>query len=120
MTTRQKLEDKGINLNTIILIGTVLGMVFGAVKFGGPLLNVPEKMAQVDEQLGNVADKATSIEKTQAVQTEALKTLADLAKESRDLRRDFDKTAADHDAKHREASRLIDGVTRRLDRLEGH
>lgn len=120
MTTRQKLEERGINLNTLILIGTLVGGIFATVKIGGPLLNVPEKMAQVDEQLGNVSDKASSIEKTQAVQTEALKMLADIAKDSRDLRRDFDKSSADYDAKHREASRLIDGVTRRLDRLEGH
>jgi hypothetical protein len=120
MTTRQKLEERGINLNTLILLASLLGGIFATIKIGGPLLNVPEKMAEVDEQLGNVSDKATSIERTQAIQTEALKTLADLAKESRDLRRDFDKTTADHEAKHREASRLLDGITRRLDRLEGH
>ena len=118
MTTRQRLEEKGMNLNTLLLLFSLVGGIFATVKIGGPLLNVPEKMAQVDKQISDVGVQASSIERTQAVQTEALKTLAEVAKDSRDLRRDFDRTSAEAQAKEKDTDRQLEGVTRRLDRLE--
>jgi hypothetical protein len=118
MTTRQKLEQKGMNLNTLILLITLGGGVFTAIKVGGPLLNVPEKMAEVDKQIGDVATQATNIERTQAVQTEALKTLAEVAKDSTSLRRDFEKSSAEASAERKDQGRQLDAIGRRLDRLE--
>lgn len=118
MTTRQKLEERGMNLNTLLIIGSAIGCIFTAIKIGGPLLNVPEKMEQVDHQLSEVSDQTSSIERTQAVQTEALKTLADVARDSRDLRREFDRTAGETAAKQRATEQSLDNVSRRLDRLE--
>ncbi|GAA5117161.1 hypothetical protein JIN84_17820 [Luteolibacter yonseiensis] len=118
MTARQKLEEKGMNLNTLLILFATAGGIFTAIKVGGPLLNVPEKMAQVDQQVSAVAGQAANIERTQAVQTEALKTLAEVAKDSRDLRRDFDRSSAESEAKHKDTDRQLEGVSRRLDRLE--
>lgn len=97
MTTRQKLEAKGLNINTLIVLGggiiTISGGVWAVAEFLVPLKGVP----------GEVSD----LRKTQITQTEALKTLANLAAESKEAR----DRSIQHDTEIRE-------VKRRLDRLE--
>lgn len=107
MTTRQKMETKGVNLNTIIGIVTLLGMLATGVFFISPLRTLPSDMHEVQNQMEDVA-------RTQAVQTEALKTLAEVAKDGREMRRDIDKVAGDvraHDV-------ALDSIHGRLQKLE--
>ena len=93
-------RDKGWNLNSaLILCGGVGGVVTAAFYFA-PLETLPGDVR-------NLGDKLGKVEQTQAVQTEAIKTLAEVTKENRELRRDTDKNTAE-----------IEGVKRRLERLE--
>ena len=97
MTARQRLQEKGFNLNSALLIGGALIPIIGGIwvvaKFLVPLENVP----------GEVAD----LKQNQIVQTEALKTLADVAADTKETRGEVIR----HDTEIRE-------VKRRLDRLE--
>jgi hypothetical protein len=94
---------QNINLNTIIGAMTILGMLITGVFFIAPLRTLP---GDVD-----------SVKRTQIIQTEALKTLADLARESKDLRRDFDKHSATSEAKDAEQDRRLDRISQQLDRI---
>ena len=84
---------------------TGLGMLITGVFFIAPLRTLP---GDVD-----------SMKRTQVVQTEALKTLADVAKDSKELRRDFDRHEAASNAKDAEQDRALERVQRQLERLPG-
>jgi uncharacterized membrane protein (DUF106 family) len=100
MTTREKLQASGVNVNTIVAGVTLLGMIVTGVFFIAPLRSLPVQQEKMQ-------DDVNSMKSTQAVQTEALKTLATIAVETKETR---DK-AIQHDTELRE-------VKRRLDRLE--
>lgn len=99
--------QKGMNLNTLILILTAIGGLVTVGKVLLPLAVVPEKVEQVGQSVSAVRRDVDDVAKTQAVQTEALKRLADIAAETTTTRRDVDR----HGAEIRE-------VQRRLDRIE--
>jgi hypothetical protein len=94
---------KQFNLNTIIGSLTVAGMLITGVFFIAPLRTLPADVGQMKQ--------------TQIIQTEAIKTLADVAKDSKELRRDFDRHAAASDAKDAEHDRALERVQRQLERL---
>ena len=86
-------------------------MLVGGAWFIYPLRDLPEKSNQFERHL-------YELRQTQAIQTEALRTLADVAKESTQARRDIDvlvertsATAIRHDSE-------IHRIKQRLDRLE--
>lgn len=105
MTPRQVKES--INLNTIIGSLTVLGMIVTGVFFIAPLRDLPNQQDRIEGDLGDM-------KRTQAVQSEALRTLAEVAKESRDLRREFDNFTGRSLAK----DQALGDILRRLERLE--
>lgn len=102
-----KKEDKGMNINTVLLIlgGIVSLLTIGKVIL--PLAVVPERVEQVGQSVAAVRRDVDDVAKVQAVQTEALKRLADIAAESSSTRRDVDRHGAE-----------IKDVQRRLDRIE--
>lgn len=100
MTAREKLKEKGVNLNTAIGVMTILGMVLTGAFFIAPLRTLPAQQEKMQ-------DDVHEMKRTQAVQTEALKTLAEVAADSKQIRSDVIR----HDAEIQEARR-------RLDRLE--
>jgi len=107
MTTRQRLETNGINLNTIVGVITLLGMVITGIFFISPLRTLPSDVHAVQSKIEVMAQ-------TQAVQTEALKTLADVAKDGREMRRDIDKLNGDvraHDV-------ALESIHNRLNKVE--
>lgn len=97
--TTQKIRES-VNINTVLAAFTILGMVVTGVFFIAPLRSLPDQQAKIQ-------DDVNSMKSTQAVQTEALKTLAEIAQDTKETRRD----AIKHDAE------LVE-VRRRLDRLE--
>lgn len=99
MTSRQSLKE-GVNLNTWIGIGTISGMLLTGAFYIAPLRTLPDQQERIQ---GDVQD----MKRTQAVQTEALKTLAEVAADSKETRREVDR----HSEQIKEAQR-------RLDRLE--
>ncbi len=101
MTTREKLQDRGINLNTILLICGILSGVITAMRLGGPILNMPERSDKIESQIQHVTADVAKIQTTQAIQAESLKTLATISQAN-------DRLAAE-----------LSEVRRRLDRLEG-
>jgi hypothetical protein len=111
MTTRQRIEATGMNLNTLLLIFSIVGAIVTTVFFFAPLQTLPGDMQGVQKDV-------QTVQQTQAVQTEALKILAEVAKDARDTRRDFDKHSIESDAKHHATDRELEGVKRRLDRIE--
>jgi hypothetical protein len=111
MTTRQRLTDSGLNLNTALLIVGILGAVVTTVFFFAPLRTLPQDMQGVKSEV-------KYMQQTQAVQTEALKILADVAKDTRDTRREFDRHSAEANAKHYQLDRELEAVKKRLDRVE--
>lgn len=109
--TVKSLNERGINLNTLLLAISILGAITTAIFFIAPLKTLPD----VQERIQNDVHE---MKRTQAVQTEALKTLADVAKESRDLRREFDHYSATDIANDRVLDIELQNIRHRLDRLE--
>ena len=102
-----KLREKGINLNTALLI---LGGIVSTITIGKvilPLAVVPERVQEVGHSVKEVRRDVDAVAKVQAVQTEALKRLTDIAAETQSTRREVDRHGAE-----------IQEVRRRLDRLE--
>lgn len=110
MTVRS-LQERGINLNTLLLTISILGAIATAVLFIAPLKTLPLQQ----ERMG---DDLHEMKRTQAVQTEALKTLADVAKESRDLRREFDHYTASDAANDKVREMELETIRRQLERLD--
>jgi hypothetical protein len=107
MTTRQKIEDKGVNINTLVGLVTLAAMGITAVFFIEPLRTLPDDVHTMKREVQTMSE-------TQAVQTEALKTLADVAKDGREMRRDVDRL----DGSMRAHDVQLGEVKRRLDKLE--
>lgn len=91
---------KQSTLNTVLLVLSLLGGSITVVKFVAPLHTMPTELRTVQTEVRDMAH-------VQAVQTEALKTLAEVATDSKQLRRDVDR----HEAE-------LEGVQHRLENLE--
>jgi hypothetical protein len=89
-----------LNLNTVIGLLSILSVVGTGVFFIAPLKTLPADVKDMQHDV-------KGMQQTQAVQTEALKTLADIASDTKAMRRDVDK----HEA-------ALEGVKERLNRLE--
>ena len=103
-----------ITPTTIISGLTLMGMVTSGVWFFYPLKDLPERQAQVSADL-------YSIQRTQAVQAESLKILADIARETRGTRRDLDRIEAFvkvHQAEHVNTNANMADLKKRVDRIE--
>lgn len=96
-----------MNVNTVVGLVTLVGMVITGVFFISPLRTLPGDVHEVQ-------NKMEDFSRTQAVQTEALKTLAEVAKDSREMRRDVDRI----DGSVRTHAVQLGDVTRRLEKLE--
>lgn len=102
MTTREKLQAKGItlNLNTVLLCFSLIGGCITAIRFGGPILSMPDRQAKVETSMNEMQRK-------QDLQTEAIKTLADIQRDQSSMRRDVDRNM-----------QKLEDIARRLDRIE--
>ena len=89
-----------LNLNTVIGILSILSVVLTGIFFIAPLKTLPADVKDMQHDV-------KGMQQTQAVQTEALRTLAEVASDTKAMRRDVDK--------HEEA---LQGVKERLSRLE--
>jgi hypothetical protein len=89
-----------LNLNTVIGLLSILSVIGTGVFFIAPLKTLPADVKDMQHDV-------KGMQQTQAVQTEALKTLADIASDTKAMRRDVDK----HEA-------ALDAVKERLNRLE--
>lgn len=94
--------QRASHLNIVLGLLSLIGIVVTAVFFIAPLKTLP---GDLNRMQGEVRD----IGLTQAVQTEALKTLADVASDTKNMRRDVDRNTSD-----------IQSVKRDLDRLDTH
>lgn len=74
-------------LNTLLASVTLGGMLFTGAFFIAPLRSLPADQKEA-------AGRLQRIEQQVAVQTSALETLAEVAKDSRDLRRDVDRNVS--------------------------
>ncbi len=110
MTIRH-LNDRGINLNTIILVLGVVGSICTVVRYVAPLETYRGDMSGVQNDMHLVKT-------TQAVQTAALQTLAQVARDSQDLRALFERYSAETTSRQRELTHDLDSISRRLERLE--
>lgn len=97
-----------MNLNTVLAILTMVGMVFGAGRYLMPLAVLPEKVAAVDVSLKEVRSDVDDLAKVQAVQTDVLRRMAEIAEQSQAMRREVDVTRAE-----------LAEVKRRMERAEG-
>lgn len=89
-----------LNLNTVIGLLSILSVIGTGVFFLAPLKTLPDDVRHMQ---GDVQ----GMKQTQAVQTEALKTLAEVASDTKAMRRDVDK--------HESA---LESVKERLGKLE--
>lgn len=105
------LNQHGINLNTLLLSISILGAITTAVFFIAPLKTLPDAQERIQNDVHEM-------KRTQAVQTEALKTLAEVAKESRDLRREFDHYSASSSAIESARQIELQNIRQRLERIE--
>ena len=101
-----KAETK-LNLNTVLLVLSILGGLGTVLKFLLPLAVVPEKMGRMESSVQTIRSDVDDTKRTQAVQTDALQRLAKVAEDSATTRRDVDKVATE-----------VQEVKRRLERLE--
>lgn len=85
-------QSRTVNLNTVLAILTMIGMVFGAGRYLLPLAVLPEKVAAVDQSLKEVRGNVDELAKVQAVQTDVLRRMAEIAEQSQAMRREVDVT----------------------------
>lgn len=95
------------NLQTVLGLCTLAGLGVGVVFYLAPLKTIPAEFHEVK-------DKLETVSATQMVQTEALKTLAEVASDTKQMRRDADANKAANERQDAE----IENVKRRLDKLE--
>jgi hypothetical protein len=86
-----KLQERGVNLNTFVLIGAIIGAVYGGIKIAGPIINMPERSDKTDRKIEVVSEEMGKIKDVQVAQAESLKILTGLAATSNDLRREVDR-----------------------------
>lgn len=101
------------NLNSALAVLTIAGIIVSAVYFLAPLKTLPDDMRGVRTDMNEV-------QRTQAVQTQALQILAEVAKDGRELRRDYDRSNAEHSATLQRHDKELDNVRSKLDRLDSH
>lgn len=112
MTSPQRIRN-GLNLNSVMLVISISGCFITAVFYIAPLKSLPDDMKATR---GDISE----MQRTQAVQTEAIKTLAEVARDGRDLRRDFDRTSADHSSTLKRHDAELDQIRKDIDRLPSH
>jgi len=83
MTTRQLITSTGLNLNSALAMLTLLGMVTTGVWFIAPLRTLPADLKELK-------DEQKAMSNLQIVQTSSLNVLADVAGDTKQLRRDVD------------------------------
>lgn len=108
---RNPQADSRFNLNSVLILLSIGGCIVTAVFFIAPLRTMPN---DVKAMQGAMID----VQRTQAIQTEALKTLADVTKDGRDLRRDFDRESAKTEAAIRRHDFELEAVRKKLDKLD--
>lgn len=107
MTAREKLQDRGLNINTLLII---VGLITGGItihKFAAPVFSNPERTAKVEQSLSTLQTEVSTIKTGVTVQTESLKVLTTLASEANESGKKLE----------RHAQEILD-IKRRLDRLE--
>lgn len=109
---RNPQSDSRFNLNSLLILVSIGGCFFTAAFFIAPLKTMPDDVR-------NVKTDVSEMQKTQAVQTEALKTLAEVAKDGRELRRDFDRNNVETNAAIRRHDFELEVVKKKLDKLDG-
>jgi hypothetical protein len=109
--TIQRIKDQGINLNTLLLTVSILGGFTTAAWFLYPLNTLPGDMKILQGDM-------KTMQHIQTVQTEAIRTLAEIAKDTKEMRRDFDKHSAESNARHHSHDRSLDDLKRRLEKIE--
>lgn len=112
MSPQPRQKPASFNLNSALSILTITGIVASGIYFLAPLKTLPEDMRGVRTDMNEV-------QRVQAVQTQALQTLAEVAKDGRELRRDFDRTSADQAATLRRHDAELDSVRHKLEKLDG-
>lgn len=111
MTTRQRLENSGLNLNSLLLIISIIGALTTTVFFFEPLRRIPGNVEEMQKTM-------RGIENTQTAQTAAITTLAELAKDAKDAKSKFDDHRNETILQLNRHAYEIDGAKKRLDRLE--
>lgn len=101
---RQRLQDSGFNLNTVILVISLIGATTTTVFFFAPLKTLPTDVKALKSDVEHV-------QKMQAVQAETLRILAEVSSDTKETRHEFDKHSSKTDSEL-----LI--IHKRLDRLE--
>lgn len=109
----QSPKNPVFSLSSTVSIVTLAGMVATGFFFLAPLKTLPDDMKGVRMDM-------IEVQRTQAVQTEALKTLAEVAKEGRDTRRDLDKSYAEVSAAIRRHDYQLESVNKKLEKLDGN
>jgi hypothetical protein len=89
-----------LNLNTVIGLLSILSVLGTGIFFLAPLKTLPEDVRHMQSDV-------QGMKQTQAVQTEALRTLAEVASDTKTMRRDVDR----HESS-------LENVKERLGRLE--
>lgn len=101
---------KNWNLNSTLTVLGIVAPIVAGVFFLAPLNTLPADVKAMQDDVGEV-------KRTQAVQTEALRTLADVTKENKELRRDFERHAAQSDASNKRQDLELEQVKRSLERI---
>jgi hypothetical protein len=100
MTARQRIETSGLNLNSVLLIVSIIGAIVTTVFFFAPLRTLPGDMERLQAHM-------QTVQQVQAVQTAALQTLAEVTADTKTMRRDVDNNTS-----------RIEDARRRLELLE--
>jgi hypothetical protein len=103
-------NDSRFNLNTALIICSLAGCFITAVFYIAPLRTLPDDVKGMQVSM-------VDVQRTQAIQTEALKTLAVVTKDSKDMRREFDRESAKTNATLMRHDAELDNVRKKLERL---
>lgn len=114
----QTLKDKGLNVNTIVGLMSLLGGLVTVIFYVAPLKNLPEDQRLLrrdfEEVKKNVNDMSTAI----AVQTESVKQVTDISKDTRELRRDLDKSVIESAASQERQDMKIEQLKEKINKIE--
>jgi chromosome segregation ATPase len=100
-----------LTLSALVSAISLVIILIGGAWFIFPLRDLPENQKQVSTEIHQ-------IQRTLAVQTEALKTLAEITREARDIRRDLDRLDARQTSDAHRLDSELRHVKARLDTIE--
>lgn len=115
---RNASNDAKFNLNTVLLLISIIGGFGSLARYVAPLDTLPQDFKQVRLDVTEIQKVQISQGQVQAAHAESINTIAEVVKENQVLRRDFDKAVAETNAALKRHEDSISDVKKKVERVE--